>query len=249
MTALEPQHALGFAMPAMSTRGAKTNRRQGGHRTVTEPLPMHHATMSMPVKGMPVGWTARVLFLRRKDGAIEPYARLVEYLRSHPTRSSTWQDTVTRALGLFWDFCQVRGDDIVREAAALKVHHQHALFRSFALTLVAGSDAAGVDDQLHWPRTGVARARQLVSAIERFAEWNDHGDARSGILADRLAGAPQDHLTVTDMLIWSRMRNVSMLKHIAKPRAYRNQSIVDYGNDTRGYAADSVKFFPPDRVE
>lgn len=205
--------------------------------------------MAMPVKGMPVGWTARVLFLRKSDGAVEPYARLVEYMKAHWRRSNTWQDTLARAMGLFWDFCQVRGDVIVSEASTTGVHHQNALFRAFAVTLVSGSEAVGSDDGLHWPRTGVERARQLISSIERFAEWNDVDDARSKILPERLVGTPRDHMSVTDMLVWSRMRNVSMLKHITRPHVHQRRSIVDLGNHTRGYAADPVKFFPPDKVE
>lgn len=236
-------------MPAMPTIGFQADRRQGSYRTVTEPVPLHHATMAMPVRGMPKGWTARVLFLRRKDGMIEPYARLVEYMKAHPTRSRTWQDTIARGLGLFWDFCQIRGEEICQEAKATGLHHQEALFRAFAVNLVAGSGGVDIRDELRWPRTGVGRAKQLVSAIEHFAEWNDHGEARSGILPEKLSGAPQDHMSVTDMLVWSRMRNVSMLKHIARPKVHQHRSIVDFGNDTRGFGADAVKFFPPNRVE
>ncbi|MGV8855984.1 MAG: tyrosine-type recombinase/integrase, partial [Devosia sp.] len=48
---------------------------------------------------------------------------------------------------------------------------------------------------------------------------------------------------------WSRVRNVSMLKHISAPHVVRKGSVVDFGLDTRGHAADSVKFFPPKEVE
>jgi hypothetical protein len=239
-----------FDMPAMRTTGARSARRQEpGYRTVKEPVPLHHATMAMPVRGMPHGWTARVLFLRRQDGSIEPYARLVEYMKAYWRRSSTWQNTIARALGLFWDYCQISGPMVMAEAEAAGVHPQTALFRGFATTLVTGSDAVDVVDDLHWPRTGVRRAQDLISAIERFAEWNDVDDVRSKILPDKLRRGVGEAMSVTDILVWARMRNVSMLKHLAVPRQVRRSSVVDLGRDARGFGAEPVKRFPSQHIE
>ncbi|MGV8856137.1 MAG: hypothetical protein ACOH2L_16000, partial [Devosia sp.] len=178
---------------------------------------MYYATAAMPVRGMPKGWTARVLFLRKPDGSVEPYARLVEYMTRYQFRSSTWQDTIARGLGLFWDFCQIRGEAVMREAEGTRTHPQTALFQAFARALVNGSDAVGIEDGLRWPRTGITRCRDFVAAIERFAEWNDGDEARSAIVPAKLRRSVSDAMSVTDMLVWSRVRNVSMLKHISAP--------------------------------
>ena len=237
-------------MQAMQSTGAEPVRFPYSYcRAVSEPQPLFHATLALPVHGMPRGWTARALFLRKKSGEIELYGPLVEYMKGHPHRSGTWQNTIARALGLFWDFCQIRGDMVMAEAEAAGTHGQQALFRRFALAMISGSDAEGINDELMWSSTGVRRSRELVGAIERFAEWCDTETVRAGIVPATHRRAPGDQLSVTEMLVWARMRNVSMLKHISAPRSNMRRSVVDFGPDPRGHGAEPVKFFPPQHVE
>jgi hypothetical protein len=68
------------------------------------PQPFHHVTLPMAVEGMPEGWTARVLYLHRPDGTVEMFEPLLKYFKAHPTRKSSWQDTVAQGLGLLWDY-------------------------------------------------------------------------------------------------------------------------------------------------
>jgi hypothetical protein len=94
---------------------------------VNEPQPLHHVTVVKRFQDMPESFTARALVLRRPDGSIEPYAQLLRYQRAHPHRSSSWQNTVVRGVGLLWDYSiQVTHDATPRD-----------LFRGFALHALA----------------------------------------------------------------------------------------------------------------
>lgn len=220
------------------------------------PMPLYHATMAMPVDGMPNGWTARVLHLRKPDGTTEPYKRLIDYMKAHPRRSRTWQDTAARALGLFWDFCQTRGTTIIRGMLVLKTQEQlstasqRELFRAFALALISGTVKDGQDDSgLFWPRTPLARANGLVRSIEDFARWCDEDGGRSDLSLTTGPLLPQNGLGITELLVWGRMRNLLMLKHISSPTLVSRENVVDLGGDPRGSTAEPVKFFPLDHID
>jgi len=209
---------------------------------VNEPQPLHHATAVKRFQDMPESFTARALVLRRPDGSIEPYAQLLRYQRAHPHRSSSWQNTIVRAVGLLWDY-------------SLQVTH-HAkprdLFRSFALALLSGTiKEDGTDPTgLLWPSTPRSRAVGLVKSIEAFAEWcGGEADEPSPIAPEMLSLTPGTAEYVTRLLVWHRLRRVSMLQHIkAAPKTHR-KSIVDHGRDPRGHDAEPVKFFPPQYAE
>jgi hypothetical protein len=51
--------------------------------TPTGPQPLHHVTVTKSVEGMPEGWTARVLYLHRPDGAVEMLEPLLKYFKDH----------------------------------------------------------------------------------------------------------------------------------------------------------------------
>jgi hypothetical protein len=96
---------------------------------VNEPQPLHHVTLVKRLQDMPESFTARTVVLRRPDGSVEPYAQLLRYQRAHPHRSSSWQNTVARAVGLLWDYAvQVKHHATVRD-----------LFRGFALAVLGGT--------------------------------------------------------------------------------------------------------------
>ncbi|WP_173050921.1 hypothetical protein [Bosea sp. ANAM02] len=202
--------------------------------------------MSMPVSGMRDGWTARVLLLRRPDDSVEIYVPLVEYMCAHPYRSGTWQNDVARAVGLFWDYCQICGHDVMEVAKAGGNQNPHyALLRSFAAMLSNGSD--GEKNGLIWARTGRDRTVRLIRAIENFADWWKDEDREAKITLR--PGRPDDSLSVTDLLIWARLRNVSMLKHIDRPHQIRRDSVVDFGPSPRGMGTEGYKFFPAAHIE
>ncbi|HEY2754654.1 MAG TPA: hypothetical protein VGJ01_02805 [Pseudolabrys sp.] len=135
---------------------------------VNEPQPLHHVTVVKRLQHMPNGFTARVLILRRPDGTAEPYIPLIRYQAAHPHRSSSWQNTISRALGLLWDYAN----------SQLRFETPRDLFRSFALALISGTIEADGDDPtgLLWPSTHRDRAVRLVKAIEAFAEWCGNED-------------------------------------------------------------------------
>jgi hypothetical protein len=70
-------------------------------RLVQQPLPMHHVSVVRRFEDMHVGFTARVLLLRRPDGSVEPFPQFVAYQRAFRLQSRSWQDNAARALGLF----------------------------------------------------------------------------------------------------------------------------------------------------
>ena len=209
---------------------------------VNEPQPLHHVTVVKRFQDMPESFTARALVLRRPDGTIEPYAQLLQYQRAHPHRSSSWQNTVVRAVGLLWDY-------------SIQVTHHSArrdLFRGFALAVVGGTIKEDGSDPtgLLWPSTPHQRAVGLIKSIEAFAEWcsGEPGEV-SPIVPQVLPMTPDSAEYVTRLLIWQRLRRASMLQHIkAAPKTYR-KSVVDHGRDPRGHDAEPVKFFPPQHAE
>ena len=210
---------------------------------VNEPQPLHHVTVVKRLQDMPEGFTARMLILRRADGTAELYLPLIKYQRAYPHHSSSWQNKVVRAMGLFWDYCVVSKDSRLTP---------RELFRRFALALLAGTiGAEGNDDTgLLWPSTSRARAVGLVKSIEAFAEWcNSEDDAISPISPTEFPLIPGTGEHVTSMLVWSRLRRVSMLQHIKREPKTKRNSVVDHGRDPRGHDAEPVKFFPPKFAE
>jgi hypothetical protein len=96
---------------------------------VNEPQPLHHVTVVKRFQHMPDGFTARALVLQRPDGGVEHYLPLIRYQLAHPHRSSSWQNTVARGVGLLWDY-----------SITVKVHSKpRDLFRGFALALLGGT--------------------------------------------------------------------------------------------------------------
>jgi integrase len=198
---------------------------------------------------MPAGWTVRALHLRRADGSIETFARLVDYMVAYSRRSRSWQDTVARGLGLFWDFCQARGARIAIDANERGLDPQRQLFRHFAISLLNGTISDGDDpDGLFWPKTPLTRSREMVRAIEAFSEWV-HQEEVSPLLASPAHAVPRDAMSYGEYLVWARVRRTSMLSHL-QPSQVRMPaaSLVDLGRAPQP-GTERVKFFPPDQIE
>ena len=232
-----------------SDRVVPTIRRRPKPVPVTRPLPMHHASKTVRVENMPHGWTARVVFLRKPDGSVEPYAPLVVYMTDHWSRSATWQDTLARGVGLLWDFFQAHAP--AHEAAKSDGPWRRTMFRKFALALVTGTiDIKTKHDPLalYWPHMPRARAMLILRALEGFrawyyGEWLDWPEANRSQPADPVL--PRDALSFSDMLIWSRISQTSMLEHLTSPRKIRRAAPYHLGPAPNGTAVQPVKFFPP----
>ncbi len=213
------------------------------------PQALYHASMAMSVDGMPHGWTARVLILRKQDGSTEPYARLIEYMKAFQHRGPTWQDTVVRGLGLLWDFCQAVGPKIAAESPA---NFQRTLFRRFAHALQSGTISPdGIDESgLYWPMMGWRRTRELVHSIEHYAQWCYEEIDPNPFEPAAHKRAPSKGIDITATLVWSRIRQVSMLVHIdQEPKEKRRKSWVETGRNPVGVSVEPVKYFPPEYVE
>lgn len=218
-------------------------------RPVTHPHPIHHATIVMHVDGMPPGWTARMLVLRRADGVTELYAPLLAYLRAHPGRSGTWQDDTARALGRFWDYSRAKAA-VGTVPADGRIAFLHAFFRAFALALLTGTVREGRDPSgLWWPSSPRLVADKTVRCIEDFARWC-HAEAGTGALGSDPTRTPDDGLGFTDFLVWSRMRDVRMLSYLsAEPQHVRRRSVVDRARESQNNGLEAIKAFPRQHAE
>lgn len=215
------------------------------------PQPLFHTSSPLTVEGMPLGWTARVLHLLGSDGVVSTFWPLIEYIVAHPRHSSTWQDGVVRAVGLFWDYSRAMGAETALVAIAEGRDVQRAIYRGFASALVTGTIVNGEDPSgLYWPRTGVKRARELISSIESFVRWRHEENGSNHPRSILLPNEPKDPLTLADYLVWGRIREISMLKHLkGTAEKIRKQSIVDIGDKPHGDGAEEFKFFPPGEME
>jgi hypothetical protein len=226
--------------------GRAHRQREAQARPVRYPLPSHHATVTRRLAGMPTGWSARVLVLRMPNGSVEIYAPLLAYMRDYPLRSATWQNQVSRALGLFWDYSRAAASNAMGKSgiAILQAH-----FRAFALALRTGTITDGRDALgLYWPSSKRSVVRRTVMRIEEFAKWCERGSAAARDLNP--TRPPDDALTFTDLLVWSRLRGILTLKHLAtEARLVRRPSVVDLGPATKGYGLEPVKSFPLEDAE
>jgi hypothetical protein len=51
------------------------------------------------------------------------------------------------------------------------------------------------------------------------------------------------------MLVFSRLRRVSILQHIKKAPSTHKKSVVEHSQNPRGSDAEPAKFFPPNQAE
>lgn len=211
--------------------------------TAPGPQPLHHVAVPMPVEGME-GWTARVLCLQHSDGTVEVFRPLLKYFKAHHTRSSSWQDTASQAIGLLWDYS-------VETRQKYRDRNARDLFRDFAFALVKGTVSTDGSDPtgLYWPSTPYARCKGLIKAIEKFAGWCDfEAGSSSPIAPDYIPLVPRTGEHVAAMIRWSRQREGSMLKHITHAPRSQQKSLVDHGREPAGRGPEPVKFFPPEHA-
>ena len=212
-------------------------------RLLTEPQPLHHASVVRSFQDMHSSFTARVLILQRPDGTVERYLPFIRCQREFRHRSRAWQDTRARALGLLWDFSIANRDS---------GWPPDRLLREFAYALIEGtfgSKHAGTRD-LMWPAIPVGRAQGLVRTIEDFAEWcSTREDAISPLARDEIPLIPGTAEHATRLLMWSRMRSISMLRHIKAAPKSTVKSRVEFPRTGGGKEAQTAKHFPAEFAE
>jgi hypothetical protein len=188
------------------------------------------------------GWTALALFLQHPDGSIELFRPLLKYVKAHPTRQKSWQDTAAQAIGLLWDYG-------IATKAGRPDRSARDLFRDFAFALAKGTVSTDGTDAtgLYWPSTSYERCKQLIKSVEKFAGWCDFdAGTTSPISPEFVPLVPQTGEQVAAMIRWSRQREGSMLKHITHAPRETKRSHVDHGREPAGRGPEAVKFFPPE---
>ncbi|XOV81266.1 MAG: gamma-mobile-trio recombinase GmtY [Aestuariibacter sp.] len=96
---------------------------------------------------------------------------LVDYFLAYPTRSLNWKRKVSRALGLFYDFCI--SYNLVRQSSQTFNFHKR-LIRKFALSLYKGTiDVEDHRDKLnlYWPPASMISTKSILSALQTFIDW------------------------------------------------------------------------------
>jgi hypothetical protein len=212
-------------------------------RLLNEPQPLHHASVVRSFEDIHASFTARVLLLRRPDGTVEPYLPFIKYQRDFRLRSRSWQDTPARALGLLWDFSVAHRDS---------GWSPHRLLKEFAYTLIEGTFDSKLarSRDLMWPGISVKRARGLVRSIEAFAEWcSTQDDGTSPLAREEVPLIPGTAEHATRLLVWSRIRRISMLQHIKSAPTTRMKSHVEFARTGGGKEMETAKHFPAHMAE
>lgn len=209
------------------------------------PHPLHHVTVTRRFSDMPKHFTARVLLLRQPDGCVETCIPFAEYLRAHRSYSDTWQCDHARALGLFWDYCVVHSE--------LKWTPRQ-LFREFAVVLLEGTldrDRETVARDLLWPPVPLMRARRLIGCLEQFAKWHStQHNAGPDLISESTKIDPSSSHGLMNLLVWGRLRRLSMLQHLKRSPRTTYRSTTRVGRPLMaGKQTEHVKYFPADYAE
>jgi hypothetical protein len=106
------------------------------------------------------------------------------------------------------------------------------LFRNFAYALLEGTIGSEnpASRSLFWPSVPHARAKGLIKCVEAFAEWcSTQNDTKAPISPDIVPLIPGTAEQTTHLLIWARLRQLSMLQHIKHAPKTAKRSLVDLG--------------------
>ncbi len=155
-----------------------------------------------------------------------------------------------RGVGLFWDYSMATAAGRMPLPAVGRKGFLEAFFQEFARALREGTIDEGRDPTgLYWPGATQPVATNLVRRVERFARWC-HSKSPPDQHHDDPTRAPDDGLSFTDILVWSRLRKLDLLSYIqVEPRKVRHESVVDRERDSRGHGVEAVKAFPRRHVE
>lgn len=138
-------------------------------RTQPSAIAKHHVVVIQQVRG---STDLKIPALYIKVGnQLKLVNSLVDYFLFFPTRSLNWKRKVSRALGLFYDFCISYN----RAYHSKKIFNFHKiLIRRFALALLKGT--IDIDDhedklKLYWPPTSLKNTKSILSTIKAYIEW------------------------------------------------------------------------------
>ncbi len=192
-----------------------------------------------------------ILYLEH-SGQVKPVTALVSYFSKFPNRSTTWQRTVARSIGLFWDYCVATQDN----ASIWKSENPHRLaFRSFTLALLRGT--LNIDDHtdqygLYWPPVSQANVKKLSTALHTFITWcQDEGLVKRPDVNPK--SAPQSPEEVISFIYTAiRIKNYSLLSHLKNTREIAErklqvsrEKLIDLGpNIQTGFENCEVAVFP-----
>jgi integrase len=102
-----------------------------------------------------------------------------------------------------------------------------------------------------WPPTPIARSRRIIACIEQFARWyyTEH-DKEFSLVSEPIALVPRTAEGLTRLLMWARLRQISMMQHLERaPTVYR-RSTVNFGRPSgAGKEQQRIKHFPPEYAE
>ncbi len=130
--------------------------------------PMHHAVCSRSIELRGALHHLRVVIL--PSG---PFLPLIEYFTSpaNLTKSPTWQRTVSRAVGFFYDFTVAT--DTLRQRDGDEALQAQFHFERFEQALLTGTITTEANDELelYWPIQKRKLVSQLVRSVSEFSSY------------------------------------------------------------------------------
>ncbi|ALO40799.1 gamma-mobile-trio recombinase GmtY [Pseudoalteromonas phenolica] len=129
----------------------------------------HHVVVIQQITGI-TDLKIPALYIKVGDQTMLVHS-LVDYFMAYPTRSLNWKRKVSRALGLFYDFC-ISYNLVYRSSKTFNFHKR--LIRKFALALHKGTiDVDEHNDKLslYWPPASMESTKSILSALQTFIDW------------------------------------------------------------------------------
>lgn len=219
-------------------------------KTRPSTIPQHHVVL---LQAEHSGSSTKIPILYLSiNGQVKAVTALITYFSKYPNRSTTWQRTVARSIGLFWDYCVATQND----ASIWKSHNPHRqAFRKFTLALLKGtlsihdhSDPSG----LYWPPTSYSNVKNISAALHSFITWcQDEGLVNRPERNPRTA--PLSPSEIIEFLYTAiKIKNYSLLSHLKNTRQIAESElrksrdkIIDLGPDIQpAYAESEVIAFP-----
>ncbi|THK40808.1 site-specific integrase [Methylophaga sp. SB9B] len=136
------------------------------------PVPQNHVIVTQSIQGV-LGLTVPALYIEvdKKPALVQS---LITFFMQHPNMSQTWMRDHSRALGLFYDFCQA-----VFIAEEISLSYREVIVK-FLLAIQNGTVDPVTGDTviqgLYWPPTSARNARRYMSKIQYFTNWCEAND-------------------------------------------------------------------------
>jgi hypothetical protein len=212
--------------------------------------PQHHAVFLQAERGG-AGTKIPVLYLAI-NGQVKPLTALITYFSTYPNRSTTWQRTVARSIGLFWDYCVATQND----ASIWKSHNPHRLaFRRFTLALLQGT--LSIDDHsdpygLYWPPTSYSSVRKISAALHNFIIWCQDENLVNRPVSNPHAAPLSPSELIGFLYTAIKIKKYSLLSHLKNTRQIAEsklkasrEKLIDLGpNIQPAYTDSEATAFP-----